>query len=401
MIKRNLLRLSLGIALVASLFTAGCATGNTKDKLKAGALTDEPVVMIVINDPRGDSRKLGGNNPLYKAHITYENDPVLQRVSQRLLRDYKLTAREQWPLESLGVHCIVVKTPSEETLAQLKSDQRVAWVQDFNTFDTQTTRENLATGVKTTSTLNTIKTITPDIVLPNLAKGVKIMVVDTGAHISHPAFNKARVSYKNFVNSAGEAFEETHGTAITGLLGAQKTDANAPMHGLTQSASLYHYRGCWQKEDGRGKCSTLTLALALDAAVTIRPDIINLSLTGPPDPVLEALLNKLIQQGTIVVSAYDSQRSAKSRFPQSQRGVIYAYGSADQSNTSVQPLPGNTFRASSTALSLAPNNKYDIYTGHSIATPQVTAIVASLLAKDPSISNQTIAKRLEQWLTTP
>lgn len=407
------------IAVMCSLLVMGCASVPSNDgslvsrqDAKNEGADHHNVIMIVINDPRGDGRKFGGASPLYRAHVPYDQDPILHRVSSKLVRDYKLISQEQWPIKSLGVHCIVVNMPNKATLDKLKQDNRVAWVQNFNTFDTQFFAASLvgqgaqsrvmpARHSSAASLVNTrsIKTISPDMTLPNFAQGVKIMVIDTGANIEHPDFSQASMRYKNFVQHKKNALQETHGTAVTGLLGAKNT--LAPVKGLTQDASLYHYRGCWQNNAGAGKCSTLTLALALDAAVKVNPDIINLSLSGPPDRILDALLRKLIRQGSIVVSAHDTQRSASARFPRAQSGVIYAYGMTDAHHVQTSPLPDNTFTASSTALSLAPNGAYDTYTGHSIAAPQVTATIASLISTDPSITKETVAKRLEQWLTVP
>ncbi len=403
---------------VCNLFVVGCASvppvappplPPSSIQVKGEISLHQDAIMIVIKDPRGDARKFGGGSPLYSAHINYDNDPLLQRVSKNILRDYKLISQDQWPIKSLGVHCIVVNMPNTQTLRKLRQDARVAWVQHFNTFETQFLPSPLLTSsllVKHDSMQDqrslrpkVVKTISPDITLPNFGQGVKIMVIDTGVSIRHPDFRRSTVRYKNFVHDKSNAAQETHGTAVTGLLAAN--NASAPVKGLTHAASLYHYRGCWQNNMGAGKCSTLTLALALDAAVAVRPDVINLSLSGPPDRILEALLNKLIHQGAIIVSAHDVQREVSARFPRAQSGVIYAYGLADNQHHNDYRLPDNTFLASSTALSLAPNGAYDIYTGHSIAAPQVTATVATLIAKDPSISSETVAKRLEQWLTVP
>jgi hypothetical protein len=160
---------------------------------------------------------------------------------------------------------------------------------------------------------------------------------------------------------------------------------------------MHHYRGCWENAQGAGKCSTLTLALALDKAVQMNPNVLNLSLSGPKDRVLEALINKLIGQGTVIVSAYDSKRAQDDRFPLSQKGVLYAYGV-----TTTPPLflSDNTFLASYSMMSLSPNGTYDIFSGHSIAAPQISAITASLLSENPNINNHTIAKHLKEWLTT-
>ncbi len=363
----------------------GCAATGKEEQISRSDFKHP--LLLVIEDPRGDRKRFGAAAHGYSANIDYAQDPVLKRATKQLVEEYQLQFADQWPLRSLGVHCILIESPSSDVLARLEKDKRVKWVQPFNEFDTQfsTQSEELKLTI-----------ISPTIKLPNMGNGVDIIVVDTGADTSHPAFDHSDVQYQNFVFGNGNGKNETHGTAITGLLAANDRTGKAPVKGLTSQANLSHYRGCWQKDNGAGKCTTLTLALALDAAVQANPNILNLSLSGPEDKVLEALVKKLIAQGTIVVSAHDVKRAPEDRFPKPQAGVIYAYGT---SNEKPSNIPTDTFLASSTAMSLSPKGAYDIFSGHSIATPQLTAITASLLSSDPTISKNTIANRLKEWLT--
>lgn len=344
-------------------------------------------LLLVIEDPRGERKRFGSSGPGYSVNVDYTQDPLLKRATKQLAEEYQLQFADQWPLKNLGVHCIVIESPSSEVLSRLTKDRRVKWIQPFNEFDTQFSAQENQTD---------LTIISPTIKLPNMSNGIDIIVIDTGVDTSHPAFDHSKVDYKNFVFGNGSGLNEVHGTAVTGLLAAYDKKGENPFTGLTRQANLHHYRGCWQKSDGSGTCTTLTLALALDAAIDVNPNVLNLSLSGPKDLVLEALINKLIAQGTIIVSAHDEKRTPQNRFPLPKTGVIYAYG---MSNEKPVDIPSDTFLASSTAISLAPKGAYDIFRGHSIATPQLTAITASLLSSDPKISKNTIANRLKQWLT--
>jgi len=97
----------------------------------------------------------------------------------------------------------------------------------------------------------------------------------------------------------------------------------------------------------------------LDAAIDLKPEVLNLSLTGGYDRVLEELLSVLLETGTIVIAAYDERRSPKARFPISQPGVVYAYGSV---GANVQPVndEGTVLSAPRHAMSLAPMAGYDL-----------------------------------------
>lgn len=368
----------------------GCAVIKKEASFNTASFV-QPMV-LVIDDPRGERRRFGAPSPGYFANINYTEDPILNRITQQLVDEYQLIAGDQWPLKSLGVHCILIEGPSNHIIERLLKDSRVKWIQPFNEFNTHSSSISTERGKAKARSI-----LLPSTPLPNYGSGVDIIVIDTGVDRKHPAFSVNKLVYENFVFSQKDDDNEAHGTAITGLLSASNMSKTNPILGLVYQANMHHYRGCWENALGAGKCSTLTLALALDKAVQTNPNVLNLSLSGPKDKVLEALIDKLIGQGTVIVSAYDSNRAQDNRFPLSQPGILYAYGVANHSPLS---LPDNTFLASYSAMSLSPNGSYDIFSGHSIAAPQISAVTVSLLSENPNINNHTIAKHLKEWLTT-
>ena len=249
--------------------------------------------------------------------------------------------------------------------------------------------------------------------------GVRMVVIDTGANVLHPALRDSDIRYENVVNAKGNGKDESHGTAVTGLIAAKHarpknnladaTDqydrlpasAQSGVIGLAQNAAIHHIRGCWENHLNEGICNTLTLALALEVAITIEPEIVNLSLSGPADPVLDALVQKLTNSGALVVTAFDQKRSLDERFPQKQPGVWYAYG-VDSYLEGAQSLDENIqqmlFTAPRHALSLTSTGGYDLFTGHSIATPIISGIAATFWARDPTKKRDSIVSMVTDWL---
>ena len=188
---------------------------------------------------------------------------------------------------------------------------------------------------------------------------------------------------------------ERHGTAVVGLIAARPGSPQG-LSGIANDARVRLLRGCWENENGRGRCNTLTLALALDAAIDFAPDLLNLSLTGDRDRVLDELLAVLLEKGTLVVAAYDEKRAPNQRFPAPQPGVIYAYGPA--SDSVAGPMGDDTFYAPHKALSLTPDAGYDLASGHSIATPHLTAMAACMLDRHPEATREDLISRLSHWM---
>ena len=68
-------------------------------------------------------------------------------------------------------------------------------------------------------------------------------------------------------------------------------------------------------------CDTLSLAKALYFAIGHDAQVINLSLSGPPDPLLGRLIDVALARGIVVVGALDPN-AADGGFPASHPGVV-------------------------------------------------------------------------------
>ena len=216
----------------------------------------------------------------------------------------------------------------------------MGWVQPFNTH-----------YVKSTKRAQRAATASPEskrLPVAGDGAGVRVTVIDTGADLSHKDLQEGDIEYQDFAGGRGLGQDEHHGTSVLGLIAAASGAQNTVVKGFLPAAKFQHLRGCWE-ENKRGVCNTLTLALALDAAAKWQPHVLNLSLSGPKDRVLDELVLALTRKGTIVVSAYDDKRHFGDRFPSPGRNVIYAIGGEqiarhpDYANTYIAPAHAITF----------------------------------------------------------
>lgn len=377
-------------ALIGLLFLAGCA--STQEASFAGLENTENVMMVVIDDPRSERRKRGISGPGYSARLAYQDDPVLRRKAKAIANDYGLSILAEWPLRNLDVHCFAILQPSADVLQALEQDERVRWVQSFNSFSVKTSHTDSTTS-RPFIDQSPINQFFLDV--SERGNNVKIAVIDTSADTSHPDLRYSSITELNFVGNRGLKTKEAHGTAVVGLIVAKPSSPEG-VTGLANEATVHLLRGCWQNAKGKGVCNTLTLALAIDAAIDAQPDILNLSLTGPDDRVLNELLTVLLKKNTLVVAAYDESRASQERFPMQQPGVIYAYGLDGESD---HPIGDNIFYAPKHAVSLAPKAGYELVSGHSIAAPSITAVAACLIHRQPNATRQQIVADLKQWLS--
>lgn len=147
---------------------------------------------------------------------------------------------------------------------------------------------------------------------------LKIGMIDSQVDTSHPALAESRIEAESFVGSDAE-IPDFHGTAIASIIAA-----NAPDYqGLAPRAELFA-AGVFEQDSERGEvASTVSLVRALDWLVTAGVDVVNVSLAGPPNRLLETALKRAAQQGVLVLAAAGNGGPvAKPMFPAAYDTVV-------------------------------------------------------------------------------
>lgn len=363
--------------------------------------------VIVLEDPRSARSRAWRGGPGYQSPGNYQSNLFLQRYSKNFSEEFQIKLVSQWPINSLNVHCLVVNLEKESQLESIKLDSRVKWVQPHNQFEglSNLVKEKLVKPSESRRDTKSDKSYTdPYFELQkaftelNLDKvppifngdGVKIAMIDSGVEHGHPDFKQANIYYENFVEEStlieqrkkrNNAPGERHGTGIAGVIIAQRNNGTG-IAGIAPSATLFGLRGCWEQTGGKTRCNTLTLARALDRVVEISPDILNLSLSGPKDQLLDSIVDAIISKGTIVVAAYDSQRDTEQRFPSQKYGVIYVSESIDLSSTQSNYLfvPGKEI------ITAQPDGTYAFMSGSSLSSAHLSGVLALFKQADNNIS---------------
>lgn len=366
-----------GLLLLA---LAACSSGPPlrASATLAVAVRESPQRYIVVtvrnpvNLPRAASTTRG-----YDGVGSYMVGGVARTLSQSLAKQYRLQESASWPIALLDVHCLVYQMPAgadqQRLLAALSHDSRVESAQPLLNFETaadpyndpyaQLQRNVQQLGVAEAQSLSR-------------GAGVRVAVIDTGVETDHPDL-PATVAARNFVDNDVRSFRaDAHGTAVAGVIAAIP-DNGIGIVGIAPDVSLLAYKACWHSSGAgvRAVCNTFTLAQALAAAIEAHADIINLSLEGPSDPLLSRLIQRGLNAGIIVVGAVASD-GLRNSFPTSIAGVIAADAIENEHRTAgVVRAPGRD------VVSLAPQGHYDFYSGSSLATAEITGIIALLRAE--------------------
>ena len=322
--------------------------------------------------------------------------PQWKQIAKLIAQDYDLELSGEFPLTSIAVNCLVFKTPKKllmsELLQRLRLDSRISWAQENLVFKgLQASADNVYTELS----------YAPKLMHATAAHrlstglGVKIAVIDTGADIKHPDLQGRIISITNFVEGGELSFStDQHGTAIAGIIGAQ-SDNSIGIVGIAPKSEILIMKSCWySQQTGSGaKCSSWTLAKAIDAAINKGVKIINLSLAGPHDKLLESLLDKANQHGITIVTA-SLDKLSEPGFPATLNYVIPAV-SSDPKGSVILPkwlsqLPAVVAAPGVEIVSTTPHGKYDILTGTSMAAAHISGTVALLLEYDPTLKPDTI-----------
>ena len=205
----------------------------------------------------------------------------------------------------------------------------------------------------------------------------KIGVIDSSIDRSHPAFSSSAITTRRFVNN--ESPPDFHGTAIASII----LSADPLAMGLAPNAEIFAAE-VFDRNDEQGEfASTVSLIKALNWLVTLEVSVINISLAGPPNRLLETALARVREKGVLAIAA------AGNGGPMSQPMYPAAY--PDVVAVTAIDAKGRAFRLANRGeyVDIAapgvnirhalPGGGFGASSGTSYAVPFVTVAVARLL----------------------
>jgi subtilisin family serine protease len=351
------------------------------------------IVIAVANAVTGRPAAVGGTAHGYGSATNYRVSASATSVIRDLARTYSLTLVSEWPIEQLQMHCVLFRIPPgttrEAVLQKLASDQRVRIAQPLNEFESAATQAFDDPYAKLQANVSALDVAEAHLL--SRGAGVRVAIIDTGFDTAHPDLAGRTESTRNYIDNDSVAFRaDRHGTQVAGLIAAAANNGIGIV-GVAPGVKLLAYKACWQPSaNASGRCNSFTLAQALADALTAKAQIINLSLVGPGDPLLAALVAKATGAGIIVVGA--ASADPRFGFPAKLPQVLPVVEAEDAQS------PGeNLLRAPARDIvTLVPDGHYDFASGSSLATAQVTGVVALLLARNQKLGVARLRSLLEQ-----
>ncbi len=382
MLRGTLLTLALSLLV-------GC--GATPVKIASRALSEQTseapdryIIAGVDNDSTAFLGRAGSVPRGYDAIAPYGPTARARQVLHAVEGEYGLREVSAWPIEPLNMHCAVLEVPvgmdTDHLLATLSHDPRLQIAQRLQTFSTRSEQYNdpyvtLQRGFEQMDVADAHPL--------SRGEGVKVAVIDTGADTEHRDLRGAIIGAANFVDADERQFRaDRHGTEIAGVIAAVANNREGIV-GVAPAAHLLIFKACRQirMDEDAAQCNSFTLARALVAAFDAHAQVVNLSIAGPADPLLEDLIRAGLKRGIVFVGAAPADEATAADSLMRQDGIIRVASSEARVRGPVLSAPGREI------LTLLPGGRYDFASGVSIATAQVSGVMALLLSKNHSLSS--------------
>ena len=214
----------------------------------------------------------------------------------------------------------------------------------------------------------------------------KVGLMDSSIDTGHRCFVGSRIVQKNFHDTAPPSYN--HGTAMASILiGDNTCDAQ----GLLTQAELFNAVVFAQSASGAVVASAAQLISGLNWLLSQQVSIINMSLSGPPNKILQQALTQVAARGvTLVASAGNDGGAAFPRFPAAYPEVIAVTAVDQQLNVFARAAQGPHIEIAAPGVNvlIARDQAYASLSGTSLAAVMITAVLASekALPNKPDLS---------------
>lgn len=327
-----------------------------------------------------------GEDPRVMVTLPASQRANWSRITTELALAHSLSIHQVWRMRSLPVRCVVYDLPPgasrELVLRRLAADPRVETAEPIHRYRTLDGGEDpyahLQHGARAIRLAPAHRWAT--------GRGVRVAVVDTGVDVTHPDLQGRILAAQNFVDRGEKSFtRDVHGTAVAGVVAASAGNG-AGIAGVAPGALLLALKACWPSGDdpAAAECDSYTLAKALDWGLAEGAQVLNLSLTGPRDPLLVQLLDAALERGVAVVAAADEPPA----FPATHPGVI----AVRAAGPGVEAVSGGALAAPGIdILTTVPGGGYEFLSGSSMAAAHVSGVVALLIERRPNLTPAAVA----------
>jgi subtilisin family serine protease len=208
-------------------------------------------------------------------------------------------------------------------------------------------------------------------------ENILVAVIDSGIDDTHP--DLANIIAGRFDAVGGEDEPHSHGTAVAGAI-----VANGKLVGAAPAARLLAIRA-FEPVDKGAVGTTFNIVRGLDWAANQGARIVNMSFAGPADPLLERAFVALSRRGMVLVAAAgNGGPKSPAQYPAADPNVIAVTATDADDRLFPAANRGKYVAVAAPGVDIllpAPDARYQITSGTSIAAAEVSGVVALLVQR--------------------
>ncbi|MEO8465287.1 MAG: S8 family serine peptidase [Gammaproteobacteria bacterium] len=312
--------------------------------------------------------------------------PDEQALQQALARGYQIQSDQT--LQPLGDRVVTLVIPAGVATRRALRDLRAADPGGRYDFD------HLFTSMQATPPLDAGAASAID-ALPQ-AIDVRVGLIDGGVDAGHSVFATRR---PELFGCGGKPVASEHGTAVASLFVGRSRE----FRGAAPGAQLVAVDVYCEAATPGGRVRDIVVALAELMAANVR--VINMSVVGPDNAVLAAVVRKVLAKSIVIVAASGNDGpNAAPLYPAAYPGVVAVTAVDAHERVLMEASGGDHVRfAAPGADMLAASLKgtFSAVRGTSYASPLVAGLIARLLGGENTTSVEQIVQQLAATSANP
>jgi len=224
---------------------------------------------------------------------------------------------------------------------------------------------------------------------------ITVAVIDSQIDTRHPDLDGVVAGEFDAVGATDQP--HSHGTGMAGAIFAHRK-----LMGVAPSARLYAVHA-FSSGAASAESTTFNILKGLEWASSKGVRVINMSFAGPRDPSLERALKAAHDRGIVLIAAAgNAGPKSPPLYPGADPNVIAVtatdvndklFSGANRGRYIAVAAPGVDI------LVPAPDNTYQLTTGTSVASAEVSGVAALLLERNPSLKPEDIREILTSTAT--
>jgi hypothetical protein len=309
--------------------------------------------------------------------VISSNMQEARKLSQQL-GGYGLSAKKRKILKSLGLVITTFRVPSDVDSQQMAIDVRQAYPEMWADINH---RYKLLANNRDTQIAK--KIINWNKSTAQCGKGLRIGLLDTAIDTTHPALIKQKITTHSVISHGIKKAKTDHGTAIATLLVGTRHAKS--FSGMMPSAKLYSAAVFRQRDKHNIDTTAEWIVSAIDWLLSQKVHVINMSIGGPRNLLVDVALQRTIKSGIpVIAAAGNNGSSAVPVYPAAQPGVIAVTAVDSDMEIYDEANHGKYIDFSAPGVDIWSANakgKGKFVSGTSFSAPFVTASMASIIKK--------------------